>query len=185
MRLGQVPYGVSPPPWGKDNYRDAFQDGMPHSSWAKIRLGNGTEGWVMRLWSRLALASVILPLATVPAAPQPPVPVAPGAVLNCISGPGFGYPVTGSVSQGLQVNTVGRNAANTWLRATPSKRHQGWAAFAIRPIASDPKSANLADHGCAVSHRKQQHTRGQSQIGQLLRPVSLNVAPALALATAL
>ena len=97
-----------------------------NSSWAKIRLGNGTEGWVNVTLITPSVSISSLPLASSPAAPQPPVPVAPGAVLNLRSGPGFNYPVTGSVYQGLQVNAVGRNAANTWLKVRLSDGQEGW-----------------------------------------------------------
>ena len=97
-----------------------------NSSWAKIRLANGTEGWANSslLTPNVSISS--LPLADSPAAPQPPVPVAPGAVLSLRSGPGFSYPVTGSVYQGLQVSAVGRNANSTWLKVQLSDGQQGW-----------------------------------------------------------
>ncbi len=97
-----------------------------NSSWAKIRLANGTEGWVNAslLTPNVSISS--LPLADSPAAPEPPVPVAPGAVLSLRSGPGTNYPVTGSVYQGLQVTAVGRNANNTWLKVQLSDGQQGW-----------------------------------------------------------
>lgn len=99
-----------------------------NSSWAKIRLGNGTEGWVNVTLITPSVAISSLPLADSPAAPEPPVPVAPGAVLNLRSGPGTNYPVTGSVYQGLQVNAVGRNAASTWLKVRLSDGQEGWIA---------------------------------------------------------
>lgn len=99
-----------------------------NSSWVKIRLSNGTEGWV-NAYSDYITPSVAvntLPFADSPAQPEPPVPVAPGAVLNLRSGPGFNYPVTGSVYQGLQVSAIGRNAANTWLKVRLSDGQEGW-----------------------------------------------------------
>ncbi len=99
-----------------------------NSSWVKIRLSNGTEGWV-NAYSDYITPSVAvssLPFADSPAAPEPPVPVAPGAVLSLRSGPGFSYPVTGSVYQGLQVTAIGRNAANTWLKVRLSDGQEGW-----------------------------------------------------------
>ena len=97
-----------------------------NSSWAKMRAVNGTEGWVNAslLTPNVAISS--LPLADSPAPPEPPVPVAPGAVLSLRSGPGFNYPVTGSVYQGLQVTAVGRNANSTWLKVKLSDGQQGW-----------------------------------------------------------
>lgn len=97
-----------------------------NSSWAKIRLGNGTEGWVNASLITPSVSISSLPLADSPAAPEPPVPVAPGAVLSLRSGPGFSYPVTGSVYQGLQVNAVGRNANSTWIKVQLSDGQQGW-----------------------------------------------------------
>ncbi|MBK7896591.1 MAG: SH3 domain-containing protein [Anaerolineaceae bacterium] len=97
-----------------------------NSSWAKIRLGNGSEGWVNVSLITPSVAIGSLPLADSPVAPEPPVPVAPGAVLSLRSGPGFNYPATGSVYQGLQVNAVGRNAANTWLKVRLSDGQEGW-----------------------------------------------------------
>lgn len=96
------------------------------SSWTKIRLANGIEGWANTslLTANVSIGS--LPFADSPAAPEPPVPVAPGAVLSLRSGPGFSYPVTGSVYQGLQVTAVGRNAANSWLKVQLSDGQQGW-----------------------------------------------------------
>ena len=97
-----------------------------NSSWAKIRLANGTEGWANTslLTANVSISS--LPVADSPAAPEPPVPVAPGAVLSLRSGPGFNYPVTGSVYQGLRVTAVGRNANSTWLKVQLSDGQQGW-----------------------------------------------------------
>jgi uncharacterized protein YgiM (DUF1202 family) len=99
-----------------------------NSSWVKIRLSSGTEGWVNASSDYItpSVAVSSLPFADSPAAPEPPVPVAPGAVLNLRSGPGFNYPVTGSVYQGLQVNAIGRNAANTWLKVRLSDGQEGW-----------------------------------------------------------
>mgnify|MGYP002624978580 CR=1 FL=1 len=97
-----------------------------NSSWVKIRLANNSEGWVNAslLTPNVSISS--LPLADSPAPPEPPVPVAPGAVLSLRSGPGFSYPVTGSVYQGLQVTAVGRNANNTWLKVRLSDGQEGW-----------------------------------------------------------
>ena len=97
-----------------------------NSSWAKIRLGNGTEGWVNASLITPSVSISSLPVADSPAAPEPPVPVAPGAVLSLRSGPGSNYPVTGSVYQGLQVNAVGRNANSTWIKVQLSDGQQGW-----------------------------------------------------------
>ncbi len=97
-----------------------------NSSWAKIRLSNGTEGWVNSSLITPSVSISSLPLADSPAAPQPPVPVAPGAVLSLRSGPGFNFPVTGSVYQGLQVTAVGRNADSSWLKVQLSDGQQGW-----------------------------------------------------------
>ncbi len=97
-----------------------------NSSWAKIRVANGTEGWVNASLLTPSVAISSLPFVDSPAAPQPPVPVAPGAVLSLRSGPGFNYPVTGSVYQGLQVSAIGRNAANTWLKVRLSDGQEGW-----------------------------------------------------------
>lgn len=97
-----------------------------NSSWAKIRLSNGTEGWVNATLLTPSVAISSLPFADSPAPPEPPVPVAPGAVLSLRSGPGFNYPVTGSVYQGLQVSAIGRNAANTWLKVRLSDGQEGW-----------------------------------------------------------
>ncbi|WP_420630953.1 SH3 domain-containing protein [Candidatus Leptofilum sp.] len=96
------------------------------SSWAKIRLGNSIEGWVNVSLITPSVSISSLPLADSPAPPEPPVPVAPGAVLSLRSGPGFNYPVTGSVYQGLQVNAIGRNADSTWLKVRLSDGQEGW-----------------------------------------------------------
>lgn len=97
-----------------------------NSSWVKIKLSNGSEGWVNASLLTPSVAINSLPFADSPAQPEPPVPVAPGAVLSLRSGPGFTYPVTGSVYQGLQVNAIGRNAANTWLKVRLSDGQEGW-----------------------------------------------------------
>jgi uncharacterized protein YgiM (DUF1202 family) len=97
-----------------------------NSSWAKIRLGNNTEGWVNASLLTPSVAISSLPLADSPAAPEPPVPVAPGSVLSLRSGPGTNYPVTGSVYQGLRVTAVGRNADSTWLKVLLSDGQEGW-----------------------------------------------------------
>jgi uncharacterized protein YgiM (DUF1202 family) len=99
-----------------------------NSSWVKIRLSNGTEGWVNAASTYItpSVAVSSLPFADSPAQPQPPVPVAPGAVLSLRSGPGFNYLVSGTVYQGLQVTAIGRNAANTWLKVRLSDGQEGW-----------------------------------------------------------
>ena len=97
-----------------------------NSSWAKIQLGNGTQGWVNVSLITPSVSISSLPVADSPAEPEPPVPVAPGAVLSLRSGPGASYPVTGSVYQGLQVNAIGRNADSTWLKVRLSDGQEGW-----------------------------------------------------------
>jgi uncharacterized protein YgiM (DUF1202 family) len=97
-----------------------------NGSWVKVRLPSGQEGWVNASLITAYVTISSLPVVSAPAQPEPPVPVAPGAVLNLRSGPGFNFPVTGTVYQGLRVTAVGRNAASTWIKVRLSDGQEGW-----------------------------------------------------------
>ncbi|WP_420644651.1 SH3 domain-containing protein [Candidatus Leptofilum sp.] len=122
-----------------------------NSSWAKIRLGNGSEGWVNVALITPSVSISSLPLADSPTAPEPPVPVAPGAVLTLRAGPGFNYPVSGSVYQGLQVNAIGRNADSTWLKVRLSDGQEGWIGAQYVQLSIPVSNLPLMDGSTTTS----------------------------------
>ena len=99
--------------------------------WVKVRLSTGQEGWANSslLTPNVAISS--LPLADVPAPPEPAVPVAPGAQLSLRTGPSMSDTVVGHVFQGQRVQAIGRNDSSTWLKVRILETGlEGWISAA-------------------------------------------------------
>lgn len=96
-----------------------------NSTWVKIRLNNGHEGWVNAglITANVTISS--LPVATSSATPAPAAVVGTGA-LNVRSGPGVGYAVTSATYLGHTVTLLGRNADATWVKIRLASGHEGW-----------------------------------------------------------
>ncbi len=97
------------------------------SSWARVRVFTGQEGWV-----NASLITPNVPISSLPvvAAPSPPG-VTPTAVvttgaLNVRSGPGVGYSVVAWVQQGQTLTLLGRNANNSWVQVRTPASQTGW-----------------------------------------------------------
>jgi len=116
-------YGVNVQLLGRNN----------NSTWAKIKLSNGHEGWVNAslLTANVAISS--LPVMT-SSAPTAPTAVVVTGVLNVRSGPGVGYAVTSATYLGHVVTMLGRNGAATWVKIRLYSGHEGWVnATYIQP----------------------------------------------------
>jgi uncharacterized protein YgiM (DUF1202 family) len=101
-----------------------------NATWAQIRLANGTVGWVNASLLQLSVALSSLPVTETSAAPTPTAVVNTWA-LNVRYGPGVGFAVLTSVSQGQQVTLLGRNSAGSWVQVRLANGFVGWvnAAF--------------------------------------------------------
>lgn len=84
------------------------------SSWAKIRLGDGREGWVNASLIQPGVAINTLPVVEGTAAPPPAV--ANGASTQLRAGPGSSYSSLGPVYSGQNVILIGRNNNSTWVK---------------------------------------------------------------------
>lgn len=101
------------------------------TSWVKVALWNGTQGWVNSRYIATAYPLYSLP---VEGAPQPqPQPVPGGAVatvntgaLHVRSGPGINYGVVFSVYRGTTMTLLARNYYTTWVKVALSNGVQGW-----------------------------------------------------------
>jgi uncharacterized protein YgiM (DUF1202 family) len=95
-----------------------------NSSWAKVRLISGQEGWVN---AGLIIPSV--PISSLPVADAPavtPTAVVNTGALNVRSGPGVGYSVVTWVQQGQTLHLLGRNANSSWVQVRTASSQQGW-----------------------------------------------------------
>jgi len=107
--------------------RDSF------GGWLKVRLANGTEGWVGASYITTSAVISTLPVvaATTPT-PPPPAAGATGVVatygLNLRTGPGTNYPVVLALSQGMTVPVTHRNADASWVRVTLPGGTVGWVS---------------------------------------------------------
>lgn len=102
-----------------------------NTSWIKIQLANGQQGWVNGTYLTANVTLSSLPVVDAPAPPEPPVPVAPNALLSLRAGPSFSDAVIGQVFQGQRVRAIGRNAANSWIKVLVLESGlQGWIGAA-------------------------------------------------------
>jgi uncharacterized protein YgiM (DUF1202 family) len=114
-----------------------------NSSWAKVRLISGQEGWV-----NASLITPSVPISSLPMVDAPAVTataVVNTGALNVRSGPGVGYSVVTWVQQGQTLHLLGRNANSSWVQVRTPGNHQGWVnasliqanvAISSLPVAS-------------------------------------------------
>ncbi|MBP7997737.1 MAG: SH3 domain-containing protein [Chloroflexi bacterium] len=102
-----------------------------NSTWAKIRLGSGTEGWVN---ASLVTANVVvssLPVLEGGTGTTPP-PAAGGVTAtvttaaNVRSGPGTGYYTLSGVYPGQVLALLGRNHTSEWVQVRLADGTTGW-----------------------------------------------------------
>lgn len=97
-----------------------------NSSWVKVKLANGHEGWVNASLITANVAIGNLPLMT-SSAPTAPTAVVNTGSLNIRSGPGVAYGITAAVNYGVNFQLLGRNDNNTWVKVKLANGHEGWA----------------------------------------------------------
>lgn len=117
-----------------------------NNSWVKVRTSKGAEGWINAAYitpNNVAISN--LPVATTTAAPAtpPPTPVQPGGIA-VRSGPGFNYPAIGFVNNGSNINLIGRNADNSWLKVS-SGNITGWMNASIIETSIDINTLPIVD----------------------------------------
>lgn len=100
-----------------------------NSSWAKVRLFSGQEGWVNASLITPNVAISSLPVVSAPGATTTGV-VNTGA-LNVRSGPSTAYSVVAWVAQGQTLHLLGRNANSSWLQVRTPQNQQGWVNAAL------------------------------------------------------
>lgn len=117
-----------------------------NSSWAKIRLASGQEGWVNASLLNPNVAISSLPVVAAPPAPEPPVPVAPGAQLSLRTAPSLGASVVGYVYQGQRVTAIGRNSANSWVKLRIHETGlEGWISIGFVQLTVPLSSLPVLD----------------------------------------
>jgi uncharacterized protein YgiM (DUF1202 family) len=106
-----------------------------NTTWIRIRLTNGQEGWISAtplIQANVALTN--LPVLETAAATATPASVVNTGVLNVRSGPGVNYSVVTTVSQGESVTLLGRNNAASWVKIQLNNGQEGWVnASLIQP----------------------------------------------------
>ena len=102
-----------------------------NSSWAKIRLSSGTEGWVNAslITANVAMSSLPVLDASTPAT-TPGGVVATGA-LNVRYGPGVSYGVIQAIQQGNYFTLLGRNNDGSWVKIRLISGTEGWVNAAL------------------------------------------------------
>ena len=101
-------------------------------SWVKVRTANGTEGWVNATLIQTNVPISNLPVVDGSTSPGQPVqPIAYNAVvttgaLNVRSGPSTAYSSVTVVSQGTEMNLIGRSATTGWVQVALPGGQQGW-----------------------------------------------------------
>jgi uncharacterized protein YraI len=97
------------------------------ATWVKVRLANGTEGWVNVTLVSTTISITSLPvLDTGSASTEPGATVATGA-LNIRSGPSSAYNSVGTLTQGQPVVLLGRTADSGWANVRIYNGVVGWA----------------------------------------------------------
>jgi uncharacterized protein YgiM (DUF1202 family) len=110
-----IDYGVNVQLLGRNN----------SSTWVKVKLANGHEGWVNAALITANVTIGSLPVMTSTAATAPTAVVGTGS-LNVRSGPGIGYAVTSATYLGHTVTLLGRNEAGSWVKVKLANGHEGW-----------------------------------------------------------
>ena len=108
------------------------------STWYKVRLDTGVEGWVNAVESQAGVDPSIIPIIGSPAATAPILvstvtdfPVIRSAVvntgtLNLRSGPGVGYEPVTTINKGELVGLLGRLKLGVWVRIRLNSGLEGW-----------------------------------------------------------
>lgn len=102
------------------------------SSWVKVRLNNGTEGWVNAslLVPSVAISSLPVLSGGTGTTPPPPTSGGPTATIttaaNVRSGPGTGYYVVAGVYPGQVLAVLGRNHTSEWVQVRLADGTAGW-----------------------------------------------------------
>jgi uncharacterized protein YgiM (DUF1202 family) len=121
-----------------------------NSSWVKVKLANGHEGWVNASLITANVAISSLPVMT-STSPLSPTAVVNTGALNVRSGPGTGYAVTGATYLGQTVSLLGRNGAADWVLIRLAGGHEGWVnAFYLQPNIAI-SSLGIVEGNTAVS----------------------------------
>ncbi|HEX6387457.1 MAG TPA: SH3 domain-containing protein [Anaerolineae bacterium] len=94
------------------------------SSWVRVRLVTGQEGWVNASLIQANVAIGSLPVVPVPTLSA--VATVTTGALNVRSGPGINFPSTAVVYQGQTVTLLGRNANSSWVQVRLANGHVGW-----------------------------------------------------------
>ena len=98
-----------------------------NSSWAKVRIADGRDGWVNASYLVTDTAIGSLPNLSETAVPDANArALISEGMLNVRSGPSLEYPVVVTIGNGNYVQVIGRNAASTWIKVVTHTGHQGW-----------------------------------------------------------
>jgi len=123
------------------------------TSWLKVALDNGVQGWVSRwyVYSGYALTSLPVEGGTIPVPVPLPVP-AVGTIntgaLNVRQGPSIYTPRIRALPRGAQVDLLARDSAAIWLKVRMSDGVVGWLNGTYL-VTSYPKT-NLPVEGVYV-----------------------------------
>jgi uncharacterized protein YgiM (DUF1202 family) len=118
-----------------------------NSSWVRIRLSTGAEGWVNSslVQANVAISSLPVVSGTVP--PTNPVASVTVSAANVYTGPGANFGIVEVSLQGHVVALLGRTADNAWIRVRLFSGREGWISAAViqpnvplnsLPVASGP-----------------------------------------------
>ncbi|MCB8985986.1 MAG: SH3 domain-containing protein [Ardenticatenaceae bacterium] len=112
------------------------------NAWAKVRMVDGTEGWVNTgaLNTNVPIGSLPIVNVTAPPTSGPTAVVNTGA-LNVRSGPGIQYPAVAATYNGHVVTMLGRNADGSWVKVRLFNGQEGWVN--ARYITPNSPIANL------------------------------------------
>ncbi len=95
-------------------------------TWVKIRLSNGTEGWINAGYITTNVAISSLPIVDGSTGTGTPTAVVTTGALNVRSGPGAQFSSIAVIYQGTQVTLIGRNADGSWVKVRLSNSTEGW-----------------------------------------------------------
>lgn len=106
------------------------------SNWLQIRVSSPyptfavPTGWIMAryVWSSVPIHTLPVTDGGNPPPTDEPIGVVAVYRLNMRSGPGFSYPVVGQVSNGQQVQLLGRTRAGDWLKVDLPGGYGGWVS---------------------------------------------------------
>lgn len=120
-----------------------------NTTWIKVRLANGTEGWVNATLISTSIALSSLPVLDGGSTSAEPTGTVATGALNIRYGPGSGYNVIATLTQGQPVVLLGRTESSGWAKVRIYNGAVGWAnaaylnmsvAFSSLPVvaASSP-----------------------------------------------